>query len=176
MIMEKAIFAGGCFWCMVKPFHKYDGVHQVISGYTGGHTENPTYEEVCSNATGHREAIEVTFDPEVITYEQLVSIFWKQIDPTNPNGQFGDLGDSYKTAIYYVDETQKEIAERSKRELEENGPFEGPIVTDILPASTFYPAEDYHQDYYQKQPFRYERYAYGSGRVPFLERVWGDKE
>ena len=148
--MEKATFAGGCFWCMVKPFDQYPGIKSVISGYTGGDWPNPTYEEVCSGKTGHREAVQITFDPELIPYEKLLEIFWQQIDPTDPGGQFYDRGDSYRTAIYYHNEEQRKKAVESKRNLENSGRFPKPIVTEILPAKAFYPAEEYHQDYYKK--------------------------
>src|SRR5690606_17886030 len=128
MATEKAIFAGGCFWCMVKPFHKYEGVESVISGYTGGHVPNPTYRQVCSETTGHYEAVEITFNPEVISYEELLDIFWRQIDPTDPGGQFFDRGDSYRTAIFYLDEDQRSAAEQSKEGLEAAGKFDGPIA------------------------------------------------
>ncbi|MRG85791.1 peptide-methionine (S)-S-oxide reductase MsrA [Salinibacillus xinjiangensis] len=174
--LEKATFAGGCFWCMVEPFDTRPGIHQVISGYTGGHKENPTYEEVCSDTTGHYEAVEITFDPSIFPYEDLVEIFWRLIDPTDPGGQFNDRGDSYRTAIFYHNEHQKEVAEASKKKLEESGKFNQPIVTEILPASTFYPAEDYHQDYYQKNPLHYKMYKKGSGRQGFIEKTWGNEK
>jgi len=174
MNIEKATFAGGCFWCMVKPFASYEGIHSVISGYTGGEMENPTYEQVCTNRTGHREAVQITFDSEIFPYEKLVQLFWMQIDPTDPDGQFYDRGTSYETAIYTHDEKQKEIAENSKRELQESGKFSKPIATPILEAKPFYPAEQYHQDYYKKNPTHYERYQVGSGRADFIQKMWGD--
>lgn len=167
-----ATFAGGCFWCMVKPFDQYEGVRKVVSGYTGGHTENPTYEEVCSDTTDHIEAIQITFDDEVISYEELLNIYWKQIDPTDSGGQFNDRGHKYKTVIFYHDEEQKELAYKSKRELEESKIFNLPIVTEILPATVFYEAEDYHQDYYKKNPNHYYRYYVGSGRYFFTKESW----
>ena len=167
MNSEKATFAGGCFWCMVKPFDSYDGIHAVVSGYTGGELDNPTYEQVCTNATGHKEAVQITFDPSVFPYEQLVQMFWMQIDPTDPGGQFYDRGSSYETAIFYHSDTQKEIAEESKKALELSGKFSKPIATSILEAKPFYPAEQYHQDYYKKNPTHYERYQVGSGRGEF---------
>ncbi|KNH37022.1 peptide-methionine (S)-S-oxide reductase MsrA [Exiguobacterium acetylicum] len=173
--MAKAIFAGGCFWCMVKPFHKYDGVEQVISGYTGGHTENPTYKEVCSETTGHLEAVEVTYDPSVITYEELLEIFWRQIDPTDGGGQFNDRGESYQPAIFYVDEAQREAAERSKAALDASGRFSRPVAVEIRPEKPFWPAEEYHQDYYKKNPFRYQMYSVGSGRAKFIKEAWKDQ-
>ena len=170
--LELATFAGGCFWCMVKPFDQMPGVVRVVSGYTGGHKPNPTYEEVCSETTGHAEAVQITFDPEILPYRKLLDIFWKQIDPTDPGGQFYDRGSSYRTAIFYHTEEQKAEAERSKEELAASGRFDKPIVTEIVPAGPFYPAEDYHQDYYKKNPFRYEMYRKGSGRDAFIEKTW----
>lgn len=172
--MERATFAGGCFWCMVKPFDQYEGVERVVSGYTGGDVPNPTYEDVCTNTTGHREAVQLTFDPSIISYETLVSIFWRQIDPTDAGGQFGDRGQSYETAIFYHTEEQRLIAEASKKALAASGIFDAPIATDILPAKPFYEAETHHQDYYKKHPLHYTRYAIGSGRVPFQRATWGD--
>lgn len=172
---ERAILAGGCFWCMVKPFDTWPGVIKVTSGYTGGTKPNPTYEEVCAEITGHYEAVEVLFNPEIISYKEILNIYWQQIDPTDPGGQFFDRGRSYQTAIFYVNEQQKEIAERSKRKLEESGKFSRPIVTKILPAKEFYPAEDYHQDYYKKNPVHYIRYFIGSGRADFIKKHWGDQ-
>ncbi|MCT4777758.1 MULTISPECIES: peptide-methionine (S)-S-oxide reductase MsrA [Exiguobacterium] len=174
--MAKATFAGGCFWCMVKPFHKYEGVERVISGYTGGHVDNPTYQQVCSETTGHLEAIEVTFDPDVISYEELLRIYWRQIDPTDGGGQFNDRGESYRPAIFYHSEEQRVAAERSKQEIEDSGRFDRPIEVEIRPAKTFWEAEDYHQDYYKKNPFRYEMYRVGSGRAKFVKEAWSDKK
>lgn len=170
--MEKATFAGGCFWCMVPPFAEFPGVTGIVSGYTGGHKENPTYEEVTSGTTGHYEAVQITFNPKIISYEQLVQIFWKQIDPTDDGGQFYDRGASYRTAIFYHNEKQKEIALKTKQELEKSGIFDKPIATKILPASAFYEAEEYHQDYYKKNPFHYEMYRKGSGRDEFIKKHW----
>ncbi|WP_407272790.1 peptide-methionine (R)-S-oxide reductase MsrB [Radiobacillus sp. PE A8.2] len=170
--LEKATFAGGCFWCMVEPFDERPGIHQIVSGYTGGTTENPTYEEVCSNTTGHVEAVQITYDPAIFSYERLLETFWQQIDPTDPGGQFNDRGESYKTAIFYHNETQKELAEKSKQALKESGKFQKPIATMILPASTFYLAEEKHQDYYKKQSFHYRLYKKGSGRQDFIEQNW----
>ncbi|UOQ85824.1 peptide-methionine (R)-S-oxide reductase MsrB [Gracilibacillus salinarum] len=170
---EKAIFAGGCFWCMVQPFDEQPGILQVVSGYTGGDKPNPTYEEVCTNTTGHREAVEITYDPNIYSYQKLLELFWQQIDPTDPGGQFNDRGESYKTAIYYTNEKQKELAEQSKQALEASGKFNQPIVTDILPAKPFYPAEEKHQDYYKKQNFHYQLYKKGSGRADFIKKHWG---
>lgn len=171
---EYATFAGGCFWCMVQPFDELPGIKKVISGYTGGFVENPTYEEVCTNQTGHVEAVQITYDPNIFAYEKLLEIFWQQIDPTDAGGQFFDLGSSYKTAIFYHNEKQKQLAEKSKRELDNSGRFTKPIVTEILPAGPFYPAEEYHQDYYKKNPFHYKRYRKGSGRDDFIQKHWGN--
>jgi peptide methionine sulfoxide reductase msrA/msrB len=174
--LQLATFAGGCFWCMVKPFDEQPGIHKVVSGYTGGHKENPTYEEVCSDQTGHYEAVQITFDPSVYPYEQLLELFWQQIDPTDAGGQFADRGESYKTAIFYHNEEQLKLAEASKRELESSGRFNNPIVTEILPAGVFYEAEDYHQHYYKKNPIRYKLYRTGSGREKFLKDAWKNKQ
>lgn len=175
MAIQYATFAGGCFWCMVKPFDLYDGVKSVTSGYTGGHKENPTYEEVCSNTTGHREAVQIEFDDEVITYGELLDIFWKVIDPTDAGGQFYDRGESYKSAIYTHSAAQQEEAEASKKALADSGKFDKPVVTDIFPAGSFYDAEDYHQQYYEKNPDHYARYQVGSGRAGFIEQHWGNR-
>lgn len=164
------MFAGGCFWCMEAPFEKMDGVYDVVAGYAGGTTTNPTYENYGSG--GHIEVVEVTYDPEKITYEQLLKIFWQQIDPTDQGGQFVDRGHGYSTAIFYYDETQRVAAERSKEQLKKQKIFTKPIVTPILPAPAFYPAEDYHQDYYLKSPTRYKMYRFGSGRENFLKTTW----
>lgn len=168
---RKAIFAGGCFWCMEKPFKK-EGVKSVISGYTGGHTEDPTYQEVSTGTTGHYEAVQVTYDPEQISYSELLDIFWKQIDPTDPGGSFVDRGSQYRTAIFYHNQEQKRLAEESKRALGESGHFKSPIVTEIREASTFYEAEDYHQNFYLKSPDHYKAYRSNSGRDAFLNKVW----
>lgn len=170
---ELATFAGGCFWCMVSPFEEHPGIQKIVSGYTGGHTENPTYEEVCTGTTGHFEAVQITFDPNIIPYEKLLEIFWQQIDPTDPGGQFYDRGPQYRTAIFYHNEKQKRAAEQSKKQLEESGKFDKPIATLILPASTFYPAEDYHQNYHKKNPLHYQMYRQGSGRDAFIKKYWG---
>lgn len=171
---EVATFAGGCFWCMEPPFEKLDGVYSVISGYTGGEEQNPTYEEVSSNQTGHVEAVQIKYNPKVITYEQLLKILWRQIDPTDEGGQFVDRGPQYVSGIFYHNEEQKEIAEKSKRKLAESGRFEKKIVTMIVPAKTFYRAEEYHQDYYKKNELRYKFYRNNSGRDDYLNKVWGD--
>lgn len=169
---EKATFAGGCFWCMVEPFDKRPGIYEVISGYTGGHTKNPTYKQVTSGNTGHLEAVQITFDPLVMPYEKLLETFWQQIDPTDPGGQFNDRGASYQTAIFYENEEQKELAEQSKQALINSKKFTQEIVTPILPAKTFYPAEEDHQYYYKKQPFHYNLYKKGSGRQSFIDENW----
>jgi methionine-S-sulfoxide reductase len=172
---QLATFAGGCFWCMVKPFDEQPGIISVISGYTGGTVENPTYEQVCTEATGHYEAVQITFNPEIFPYEKLLELFWQQIDPTDPGGQFHDRGQSYQTAIFYHNETQKALAEESKQALQESGRFTKPVVTPILPAKTFYRAEEYHQHYYKKNRLHYEGYHVGSGRAGFIKEHWGDR-
>ncbi len=169
---QLATFAGGCFWCMVAPFDEQPGIKEVISGYTGGHTINPTYEEVCSDTTGHYEAVQITFDPHVFPYEKLLELYWQQIDPTDAGGQFNDRGLSYRTAIFYHNEEQKQLAEASKAELAASGRFQKPIVTEILPAAPFYEAEEKHQHYYKKNPFHYNMYKEGSGRAPFIRQHW----
>ncbi|CAM4458201.1 peptide-methionine (S)-S-oxide reductase MsrA [Paenibacillus tarimensis] len=169
---ELATFAGGCFWCMVSPFEEMPGILKVVSGYTGGHKPNPTYEEVCSETTGHAEAVQITYNPDVFPYRKLLELFWQQIDPTDAGGQFFDRGHSYRTTIFYHTEKQRQEAEASKAELQASGRFDGPIVTPIEPASEFYPAEDYHQQFYKKNPKRYNSYREGSGRDAFIERHW----
>ncbi len=173
--LEKAVFAGGCFWCMETPFEKITGVKEVISGFTGGGTEDPTYREVSSGRTGHCEAVEVIYDPQRVSYSKLLNIFWHNIDPTDPGGQFNDRGNQYRTEIFYFSEEQKQLAERSKKKLEKSGVFKKTIVTNITPAATFYPAEDYHQDYYKKNPIQYKFYRFNSGRDQFLDGIWGKK-
>ncbi|MCF7916596.1 MAG: peptide-methionine (R)-S-oxide reductase MsrB [Candidatus Omnitrophica bacterium] len=169
---QKATFAGGCFWCMEAPFEKIEGVIEVVSGYTGGDKDNPTYQEVSSGKTGYKEAVEVTYNPDKISYKQLLQIYWRQIDPTDSGGQFADRGNQYTTAIYYHNQQQKEAALESKQNLENSKKFEKPIVTEIKTAKKFYKAEEYHQDYYQKHPFKYKSYKFFSGRQPFLQRKW----
>ena len=173
--LEKATFAGGCFWCMQPPFEKLDGVTEVIAGYTGGHKANPTYHEVSGGGTGHAESVAITFDPTRISYEKLLDVFWHQIDPTTVNREFVDVGDQYRTAIFYHGERQKRLAEASKEKLEKSGVFHARIVTEIAPASTFYPAEEYHQDYNKKNPLRYKFYRLNSGRDLYLDKIWGSK-
>ncbi|MFQ5962908.1 MAG: peptide-methionine (S)-S-oxide reductase MsrA [Candidatus Scalinduaceae bacterium] len=170
---EKATFAGGCFWCMEHPFEKLVGVSEVISGYTGGQKHNPTYEEVLSGTTLHFEAVQITYDPSKISYSELLDVFWKQIDPTDPGGQFVDRGLQYRTAIFYHNEEQERLAEESKEQLDKSGRFDEQIVTEITKATPFYKAEEYHQDFYKKSPVKYKSYRRGSGRDQFLERIWG---
>lgn len=169
-----ATFAGGCFWCVESDFEKVDGVLEAISGYTGGHSENPTYEEVSSGATGHAEAVQVIYDPRRLSYRELLDVFWRHIDPTDVSGQFVDRGSQYRSAIFYHDEEQRRLAEASKRALEQSGPFKKPIATDIVKFTTFYKAEEYHQDFYKKQSIRYRNYRSGSGRDTFLKKSWKD--
>ncbi|MEN2768110.1 peptide-methionine (S)-S-oxide reductase MsrA [Ornithinibacillus xuwenensis] len=171
-VLKKATFAGGCFWCMVKPFDQWDGVHAVLSGYTGGHVENPTYKEVKTGTTGHYEAVEITFDPSIISYKEILEVYWRQVDPTDAGGQFQDRGDQYRTAIFFHDEEQKEQAEASKKALSESGRFTKPIVTEILPAVTFYHAEAYHQDFYKKNEQEYKEDRAKSGRDEFIIENW----
>ncbi len=171
-----AIFAGGCFWCMEEAFEKVPGVVSAVSGYTGGHMKNPSYEAVSSGGTGHAEAVQVTYDPARVSYEALLQTFWKNVDPTTSNRQFCDVGEQYRAVIFVSDETQKRLAEESKREIERTKTFKDPIVTEIRPASAFYPAEDYHQDYYKKNPTRYKFYKFNCGRAQRLEDLWGKAE
>ena len=168
-----ATFAGGCFWCMEPPFDAEPGVLKTIVGYTGGSGESPTYEQVSAGGTGHAESIRIDFDPAIVSYERLLEIFWENIDPLDEHGQFCDRGSQYRSAIFYHDEEQKELAEASKGRLAENGSLAGGIVTEIVPASTFYPAEEYHQDYYKKNPLRYKYYRYSCGRDIRLSQLWG---
>lgn len=175
MNIEVATFAGGCFWCMVEPFDQRPGIKEVISGYTGGEVPNPTYEQVCTNTTGHLESVQISFDSDIMLYEELLQLFWQQIDPTDPGGQFHDRGESYQTAIFYHNEEQRKIAERSKLELGESGRFDKPIATLIIPAKIFYPAEEGHQDYYKKQAFHYRLYKKGSGRDDFIKQNWHEE-
>jgi peptide-methionine (S)-S-oxide reductase len=171
-----ATFAGGCFWCMEPPYDKLDGVISTTSGYTGGRKKNPTYEEVSGGTTGHAESVQVVYDPTKVSYEKLLEVFWHNIDPFTPNAQFCDHGSQYRSAIFYHNEEQKRAAEASKQELEKSGRFTQPIVTEIVPAGEFYPAEDYHQDYYQNNPVRYKYYRYRCGRDARLEEIWGKTE
>ncbi len=173
---DKATFTGGCFWCMEPPYEKLKGVKEVITGYTGGHKKNPTYEEVSSGTTGHAEAIQVVYAPSEITYGELLDVFWRQIDPTDPDGQFVDRGSQYRTVIYYHNEEQKKLAEKSKGHLMQSGRYNKPIVTEILPAVHFYRAEQYHQDYYINHSIRYKLYRFNSGRDKYLEKIWNNDE
>lgn len=174
--LSAATFAGGCFWCMVAPFEAEDGVLSTSSGYTGGDFKNPTYEDVCSGKTGHYEAIRIVFDPKLVSYERLLQIFWMNIDPTQIDGQFADIGSHYRTCIFYYSDEQKKAAILSKDELQKSGKFLNPIVTDIKEAKTFYAAEDYHQDFYKKSTPRYTQYRSASGRDQFIEKKWGKKD
>jgi peptide methionine sulfoxide reductase msrA/msrB len=173
---RSAVFAGGCFWCTESDFEKVDGVIEAISGYTGGSQANPTYKQVSAGTTGHVEAIKVIYDPGKITYEQLLAVLWRHIDPTDAGGQFVDRGGQYRSAIFYANEEERELAEASKQALSASGRFDRPIVTEILPLGEFYEAEDYHQDYYKKNPLRYKWYRSGSGRDRFLEMTWPAEE
>ncbi|MBF0302948.1 MAG: peptide-methionine (S)-S-oxide reductase MsrA [Desulfamplus sp.] len=173
---EYATFAGGCFWCMEAPFEEITGVKSVTSGYTGGHKANPTYEEVCSGKTGHCEAIQIVYDPALVNYEKLLDIFWRQIDPTDDGGSFVDRGSQYKSAIFYHNEQQKKEAQASKDKLEASGKFNAPIATKLIQLNTFYPAEEYHQNYYNKNSMRYKFYKIGSGRDEFIKKTWNSDE
>jgi len=172
-VTAKATFAGGCFWCMEPPYDKLDGVISTTSGYTGGKKTNPTYAEVSAGGTGHAEAVQVVYDPKKVSYEKLLDVFWHNVDPTQNDGQFCDHGNQYRTAIFVHDDAQKAAAEASKAALAKSKPFKGDLVTEIVPASTFYPAEDYHQDYYMKNPVRYKFYRNGCGRDARLKELWG---
>jgi len=172
--MEVATFSGGCFWCMEPPFEKLPGVQQVISGFTGGSEKNPTYEDVAYGKTHHLESVKIYYDPAKVSYTDLLEVFWRNVDPTDAGGQFVDRGRHYTTAIFYHNKEQKKLAEASKMKLEKTGRFSKPIVTPVIEASEFYPAEDYHQDFYKKSTIRYKSYRYGSGRDRFIEAVWGD--
>jgi peptide-methionine (S)-S-oxide reductase len=170
--LEKAAFAGGCFWCMVKPFKEWDGIQDVVSGYMGGHVDNPTYEDVKKGDSGHLEVVEITYDPAIFPYEKLLEVFWQQIDPTDADGQFHDRGHSYTTAIFHYTDEQRQIAEQSKANLDASKLFAKPIVTPIRPAETFYRAEEYHQDYHEKEKDHYEEDRARSGRDDFLTNHW----
>ena len=172
--MSVATFAGGCFWCMEPPFDKVDGVLSTTSGYTGGHVKNPSYEMTSSGKTGHTEAVQIVFDPNKVSYEELLKIYWRNIDPTTPDRQFCDKGNQYRSEIFYHNEEQKRLAEASKLEVEKTKSFSEPVVTPITPASEFYAAEDYHQDYYQKNPIRYNYYRFACGRDKRLNELWGE--
>ena len=171
--LEKATFAGGCFWCMVPPFEGLDGVVSVTAGYTGGQKKDPTYEEVSSGTTGHAESVQIVYDPAKISYAKLLDVFWHNIDPTVKDRQFCDVGEQYRTAIFYHNEEQKKLAEDSKKAVEKE--LGGAVYTQIVPASEFYKAEDYHQDYYKKNPVRYKFYRWNCGRDQRLQEIWGSK-
>jgi methionine-S-sulfoxide reductase len=171
---EIATFAGGCFWSIQKSFDKVDGVVKTTVGFTGGTKKNPTYEEVCYMDTGHAESIEIVFDPARVTYDKLLDVYWMNIDPTDKGGQFVDRGDQYRPVIFYHGEAQKKAAEASKKKLEESGRFDKPIVVEIIQAVEFYPAEEYHQEFYRKNPIRYASYRFASGRDGFIEDHWGE--
>lgn len=170
-----ATFAGGCFWCMEPPYDKLDGVKSTVSGYMGGHVKNPTYEDVTRGDSGHAEVVQVTYDPEVVGYEKLLEVFWRNVDPFDAGGQFCDRGDSYRSAIFYHTREQEQAARASKNRLEDSRRFVRPVVTEITEAGEFYPAEDYHQNYYEKNPVRYKYYRWRCGREDRLEAVWGDR-
>jgi peptide-methionine (S)-S-oxide reductase len=173
--LATATFAGGCFWCMEHPFDELPGVLSVTAGYTGGHTENPTYEEVSSGGTGHAESVQISYNPSKISYGKLLTVFWHNVDPTDSGGQFCDRGDQYRSEIFYHGEEQRRVAEESLRALEKEKPFPGKIVTKIVPAGPFYPAETYHQHYYKKNPVRYRYYRFACGRDARLRELWGTK-
>jgi peptide methionine sulfoxide reductase msrA/msrB len=174
--LDTATFAGGCFWCMESPFEKLEGVKEVISGYTGGHKENPSYEEVSSGTTGHAEAIQIIYDPAKVTYAKLLDVFWRQIDPSDAGGQFVDRGSQYRSAIFYHNDEQKKLAEKSKEALQKSARYQKPIVTAILPAARFYSAESYHQNYYKQCPINYKVYRDNSGRDQYLKKIWGAED
>ena len=171
--IAKAYFAGGCFWCMEEAFEKVDGVIAVVSGYMGGTVANPTYEQVSDGHTGHAESIEVTYDPSKVTYQKLLDAFWRNIDPVTPNAQFCDHGNQYRAVVFYSTDEEKRLSEESKSKIEQSKRLPAPIVTQLAQASTFYQAEDYHQDYYKKNPLRYKYYKYSCGRAQRLEALWG---
>lgn len=172
--LQKATFAGGCFWCMEAPFDKLDGVISVTAGYTGGNTKNPTYEQVSAGSTGHAEAVQIVYDPAKISYSRLLDVFWHNVDPTVKDRQFCDNGHQYRSGIFYHTKEQQQSALRSKTALEKSKPFQEPIVTEIVPATEFYPAEEYHQHYYKKNPLRYKYYRSGCGRDKRLKELWGN--
>lgn len=171
--LATAIFAGGCFWCMEPPYDVLPGVVSTTSGYIGGQVKNPTYQQVSAGATGHTEAVQVVYDPAKVSYEKLLEVFWRNIDPTTPNAQFCDHGSQYRSGIFYLDDEQRRLAQASRDRIERTKPFREPIVTEITAATTFYRAEDYHQDYYQKNPLRYKYYRARCGRDERLEHLWG---
>ena len=173
--LETAIFAGGCFWCVESDFDKVPGVVSTTSGYTGGHTDHPSYHEVSAGGTGHAESVEIAFDPKVVSYQKLLEVYWHSIDPTVKDRQFCDVGSQYRTAIFYLNDEQKRLAEESRAQIERSKPFKSPIVTEIVKAGTFWPAEEYHQDYYKKNPLRYHFYREGCGRDARLKQLWGSE-
>ena len=174
--LQPAYFAGGCFWCMQYAFDRVKGVKKTVVGYTGGKATAPSYEDVSSGETGHAESIEVLYDPKEVTYPQLLDVFWHNIDPTTINRQFADAGTQYRTAIFYRNDDEKKAAEDSRAALVKTGKYDKPIVTQLVQAGTFYPAEDYHQEYYQKNPAHFQAYEYGSGRAGYIKRTWGDQD
>lgn len=171
---ETATFAGGCFWCMEHPFDELPGVIATTSGYTGGHRDNPSYEEVSAGATGHTEAIQIVYNPALVSYEKLLEVYWRNSDPTTANRQFCDVGSQYRPGIFYHSEAQKQVAEASKAAVQQNKQFKENVVTEITPATSFWPAEEYHQNYYLKNPIRYKFYRYNCGRDQRLQQLWGD--
>jgi peptide-methionine (S)-S-oxide reductase len=171
-----ATFGGGCFWCMEPPYDKLDGVKSTVSGYMGGHVKNPTYEQVSSGGSGHAEVVQVTYDPDLVSYEKLLEVFWRNVDPFDAGGQFCDRGDSYRTTIFYHTQAQERAAHISKERLEDSQRFVQPVVTEITEAGEFYPAEDYHQNYYEKNPLRYNYYRWQCGRDDRLDEIWGDED
>jgi peptide methionine sulfoxide reductase msrA/msrB len=173
--VEKATFAGGCFWCMEHPFEKLDGVTEVISGYTGGHIVNPTYKQVSAGDTGHVEAVQITYDSDKISYTDLLDVYWRQVDPTDAGGSFVDRGSQYRSVIFYHNDEQKRLAEISKENLDKSGRYEKPVVTEVVKFSEFYKAEEYHQDYYKKHTLKYKYYRYRSGRDQYLRKIWGNR-
>ncbi|MGA8004777.1 MAG: peptide-methionine (S)-S-oxide reductase MsrA [Burkholderiales bacterium] len=173
--LETAIFAGGCFWCVESDFDKVPGVVSTTSGYTGGQAQNPTYHEVSAGGTGHAESVEIVFDPKLVSYRTLLQVYWHSVDPTVKDRQFCDVGTQYRTAIFYLNDEQKRLAEASRARIERSKPFKAPIVTEIVKAGKFWPAEDYHQDYYKKNPLRYHFYREGCGRDARLKQLWGNE-
>ena len=174
--MTKATVAGGCFWCLEPVFDELEGVISTAPGYTGGMVESPTYEQVSTGKTGHVEAVEIVYDDSKVSYEKLLEVFWRNINPTQADGQFGDIGPQYRTAIFYHDAEQKRVAEASRKNIAKSGKFSKPVVTEILPAGPFYPAEEYHKNYYKKNPVHYNMYKESSGRAGFVRRTWGEKK
>jgi peptide-methionine (S)-S-oxide reductase len=172
----RATFGGGCFWCMEPPFDVLEGVISTTSGYAGGRVKNPSYQEVSAGGTGHAEVVQVEYDPSVVSYQELLEVFWRNVDPTAKDRQFCDRGSQYRSAIFYHDEAQRAAAEQSRAELERTKPFRDPIVTEIVALKAFYPAEDYHQDYYRKNPLKYKYYRYGCGRDKRLDELWGSRK